>query len=246
MTSRGEMVLAVDDDALTCRLIEFLLRSHGYNVLTTGDPEVALAHIERRAPDLVLLDVQLPRVDGYAVMRRLKMQHERVPVIMLTARAEMQDRLTGLEAGADDYVTKPFEPAELLARVKAVLRRTQRRAVGVAPEPYLREGGIGLNVRGLCATLPDGASVALTPTETRILQRLMATPGLVVTREELINFAGGYVADTSNNQVDVYVGRLRRKLGDDSAKPRYIRTIRGSGYSFIRQEVDAGPGEVAE
>lgn len=238
MSNQAAHVLAVDDDPLTCRLIEFLLRSHGYDVATTGDPQVALGQIERRTPDLVLLDVQLPRVDGFTLMRRLKTEYAGVPVIMLTARAEMADRLTGLEAGADDYVTKPFEPAELLARVKAVLRRSQRQNAA-EPDGLLERGGLRLDVRGLTVTLPDGRCIALTPTEARILHRLMSVPDRVVSREDLTNFASGFIADTSNNQIDVYVGRIRRKLGDEASEPRYIRTVRGSGYRFIATEARA-------
>ncbi len=237
MTDQGCTVLAVDDDPLTCRLIEFLLRSNGYTVLTTGDPVAAIAQIERQLPDLVLLDVQLPRRDGFSIMRQLKAEYAQLPVIMLTARAEMPDRIAGLDAGADDYVTKPFEPAELLARVRAVLRRTQRRLL-LEPEAPVSVGGIQLDIRALTVTLPHGERVAVTPTEARILHRLMATPGHVVTREDLTNFAGGYLADTSNNHIDVYVGRIRRKLGDDPTSPRYIRTVRGSGYSFTPSDED--------
>lgn len=233
--NQGALVLAVDDDALTCRLIEFLLRGQGYNVVTTPDPLAAAHLMERRTPDLVLLDVQLPHVDGFTLMRRFKVQYEDVPVIMLTARAEMRDRLTGLESGADDYITKPFEPAELLARVKAVLRRARRRAAPHAPDGVVA-GELKLDVQGLSVTLPDGRAVALTPTETRILHRLMVTPNHVVSRDDLTNYASGYVADTTNNQIDVYVGRLRRKLGDDPTSPRFIRTVRGSGYAFVATE----------
>jgi DNA-binding response OmpR family regulator len=232
MADQGALVLAVDDDALTCRLIEFLLRTHGYSVITSGDPEAALEQIRQRPPDLVLLDVQLPRVDGFSLMRHLKSEHGNMPVIMLTARAEMQDRLTGLEAGADDYVVKPFEPAELLARVKAVLRRSQRQPTR-EPQAHLVQDGFALDLKGLSVTLPDGRLVALTPTEARILHRLMATPNHVVSREDLATFASGYIGDASNNQIDVYVGRIRRKLGEDVASPHHIRTVRGSGYKFV-------------
>lgn len=226
------LVLAVDDDPLTCRMIEFLLTSQGYNVVTAHDPHSGLTQIEGKAPDLVLLDVQLPKVDGFTLMRHLKREHQNLPVIMLTARAEMQDRLTGLEAGADDYITKPFEPAELLARVKAVLRRSKRN-VAASMDSTVYENGVRLDVHSLSATLPEGEVVALTPTETRILHRLMANPNAVVGRDDLTAFAVGYVADTSNNQIDVYIGRIRRKLHDDPSNPKYIVTVRGSGYKFV-------------
>lgn len=244
MANQGTFVLAVDDDPLTCRLIEFLLHSNGYTVVTTGDPEAALAQIARQVPDLVLLDVQLPRRDGFSIIRHLKAKYSQLPVIMLTARAEMRDRLAGLDSGADDYVTKPFEPAELLARVKAVLRRTQRDLLP-EPETPLSVGGVRLDVRGSMLTLPDERDVPLTPTEIRILHRLMATPNHVVAREELMNFAAGYVADTSNNHIDVYIGRLRRKMQDDPNEPRFIQTIRGSGYRFTAPEKELNPKDYA-
>ncbi|MDP9380772.1 MAG: response regulator transcription factor [Chloroflexota bacterium] len=233
MANQGARVLAVDDDALTCRLIEFLLHGEGYDVVTTDDPEEALLDIQQNRPDLLLLDVQLPRVDGFTLMRRLKQEYSDLPVIMLTARAEMQDRVTGLESGADDYVTKPFEPAELLARVKAVLRRSRRRHSPQETSSPLIESGWALDISSLSVTLPGGRTVSLTPTETRILHRLMATPNQVVSREDLSRFASGYVADTSNNQIDVYVGRIRRKLGEQGSSSQHIRTVRGSGYKFV-------------
>lgn len=232
MTQQGAVVLTVDDDALTCRMIQFLLQSEGYHVRIANDPQAALSLMEQEVPDLVLLDVQLPRADGFTVMRHLKKRYQHLPVIMLTARAEMTDRLTGLEAGADDYVVKPFEPAELLARVKAVLRRSNRQ-LAAAMDSTVEENGIRLDVHALTACMPDGATVLLTPMEMRILHRLMANPNHVISREALTAFAIRYADDASNNRMDVYIGRIRRKLGDDPAEPRYILTVRGSGYKFL-------------
>ncbi len=232
MNRQAAQVLVVDDDPLTCRLIEFLLQSQGYGAIVTHDPQAALSLIQNEEPNLVLLDVQLPKVDGFTVMRHLKRHRQNLPVIMLTAKAEMADRLTGLEAGADDYIVKPFEPAELLARVKAVLRRSQRQ-LAASMDTRVSENGVELDVNNLSATLPDGEVVYLTPMETRILHRLMANPNHVVSRDDLTNYAIRYIEDTSNNRIDVYVGRIRRKLGDDPNDPRYIATVRGSGYKFL-------------
>ncbi len=225
-------MLVVDDDPLMCRLVEVLLQSQGHTAITAGSYEAAVSQIQRQLPDLVLLDVQLPRIDGFTAMRQLKRQYENLPVIMLTARADMQDRLTGLETGADDYVVKPFEPAELLARVKAVLRRSQR-SIAASMEMIIEENGLRLDVRSTTVTLPDGQVVLLTPTETRVLHRLMSRANHIVSREELINFAIGSGADNTTNQIDVYVGRIRRKIGDDPNNPIYIVTVRGSGYKFL-------------
>lgn len=239
-------MLVVDDDPLMCRLVEVLLQSQGHSAVTVDSYEAAVTQIQRQMPDLVLLDVQLPRIDGFTAMRQLKRQYENLPVIMLTARADMQDRLMGLDTGADDYVVKPFEPAELLARVKAVLRRSQRN-IAASMEMVTEENGLRLDVRSTTVTLPDGQVVLLTPTETRVLHRLMSRSNHIVSREELINFAIGSGADNTTNQIDVYVGRIRRKIGDDPNNPGYIVTVRGSGYKFLSPTqssaiLESGPG----
>ncbi len=232
MSQQQALILVVDDDVLTCRMIEFLLDHQNYKVITANDPHVALSQIRSQSPDLVLLDVQLPKIDGFTLMRHIKKENQNLPVIMLTARAEMQDRLAGFEVGADDYVVKPFEPAELLARIKAVLSRYRRRAVA-STDATINVNGVKLDLTSLSVTLPDGRHIALTPTETRILHRLMASPDRVVSRDDLAAFAVGYLADVSNNQIDVYIGRIRRKLGDDPNDPKYLLTVRSRGYKFI-------------
>lgn len=232
MKQQNAVVLTVDDDALTCRMIQFLLQSEGYTVMTANDPQAVVGCIEQEVPDLVLLDVQLPRTDGFTLMRHLKKRYQNLPVIMLTARADMADRLTGLEAGADDYIVKPFEPAEMLARVKAVLRRSSRQLT-LSMDSVVEANDIRLDVHALNVTLADGSTVLLTPMEMRILHRLMANPNHVISRDALTAFAIRYVDEASNNRIDVYIGRIRRKLGDDPASPRYILTVRGSGYKFL-------------
>lgn len=232
MQPRKALILAVDDDPLTGKLIDFLLENEGHEVEIAADPSQALRALEQRTPDLILLDVQLPRMDGFTLLKHIKKQYPEMPVIMLTARAEMQDKLTGLESGADDYVVKPFEPAELVARVKSVLRRANRQ-LAATMDMLIVENGIELNIPDLTAKLPSGEKVTLTPMEMRILQRLMSSPNRVVSRDDLAMYAAGYVADTSSNQIDVYIGRIRKKLGDDPNDPKYIATIRGSGYKFL-------------
>ncbi len=239
MTQQGALVLVVDDDPLMCRLVEVLLETQGHSVVTAGHYEAAMTAIRVRVPDLILLDVQLPSIDGFTIMRQLKRQYDAVPIIMLTARAEMQDRLLGLDTGADDYVVKPFEPAELLARVKAVLRRSKKHLT-YATDLVVERGGLRLDVPGMTVTTPAGQSALLTPTETRIMHRLMSRPDYVISREELTTFAIGAGADTTTNHIDVYIGRIRKKIADDPNKPRYILTIRGSGYKFQSSSSD-GP-----
>ncbi len=242
MTQQGAVVLVVDDDVLMCRLVEVLLETQGHSVVTAGDYDAAMAAIRTRVPDLILLDVQLPSIDGFTMMRQLKRQYDAVPIIMLTARAEMQDRLMGLETGADDYVVKPFEPAELLARVKAVLRRSKKHLT-YATDLLIERGGLRLDVPGMTVTNEAGQSALLTPTETRILHRMMSRAGYVISREELTSFAIGAGADTTTNHIDVYIGRIRKKIGDDPNKPRHILTVRGSGYKFqsLDNDLEAMP-----
>jgi DNA-binding response OmpR family regulator len=226
------LILAVDDDVLTCRLMEALLGSVGYEVISVHSARDALSEVQKRVPDLVLLDVQLPDLDGFTLMRQLKQAYRHLAVIMLTARAEVQDRLTGFQAGADDYVVKPFEPAELVARVNAVIRRATRHARELLSD-VITENGLTLNVSALKVELPDGRQVLLTPTETRILHRLMANPNHVISRDNLAAYAAGYAGDTSDSHTNVYIGRIRNKLSDDPNNPRYIETVRGSGYRFL-------------
>lgn len=235
MSSPQALILVVDDDPLTCRMVEFLLQSQNYDALIANSPQEALTVIHGKEPDLVLLDVQLPKTDGFTLLRHLRKEVPGLPVIMLTARAEMQDRLTGFESGADDYVVKPFEPAELLARIKAVLNRYRRKTMG-SNDAVVQANDLKLDVPSLSVTLADGTPVSLTPTETRVLHRLMTNSDRVVTRDDLASFAMGYDTDISNNQIDVYIGRIRKKLQDDINDPRYILTIRGRGYKFISRE----------
>lgn len=231
MTDKAR-ILVVDDDPLTCRMVEFLLESEGYAVQAIDQAAPALRAIEEDAPDLILLDVQLPGTDGFTFLREVKRRYSRMPVIMLTARADIPDRLSGFQSGADDYVIKPFEPAELIARIRAVLRRAKQQ-VEALMEGVLEVNGLTLDLRALTVTLGDGAEVSLTPTEVRILHKLMANPNRVISRDQLTQYAVGYVADTSDNHIDVYIGRLRRKLSDRAAEPRYIVTVRGTGYKFM-------------
>lgn len=225
-------VLTIDDDHLTCRMIQFLLEGEGFEVLMASDPQEASAHLAKVTPDLVLLDVQLPQANGFDILKRLKGHYRNLPVIMLTAKAEMPDRLAGFEGGADDYVIKPFEPAELLARVRAVLRRFGRQALQQQRDDSVTESGVHLDIHALQLTMPNERTIELTRTETRILQKLMSNANHIISREALTDFAVGQNADTSHNQIDVYIARLRRKMQEDSTLPQYIITVRGSGYKF--------------
>ena len=222
-------VLVVDDDPKIRDLLRLYLVREGHRVTPAGDGESALAAARSGKPDLVVLDVMLPGMDGVEVCRRLR-EESSVPVILLTARTGDSDKVIGLDAGADDYVVKPFSPRELMARVRAQLRRHRP---SVEDEPILVADGLELDPNAVAVRL-DGTDLALTPFEFRILAALMRRPGRVFTRDDLIDAIhrdddpGIY-----DRTIDVHLGRLRRKLRDDAAQPRFIGTVRTVGYRFL-------------
>lgn len=219
-------VLVVDDEAKLVRLIRAYLERAGFQVAAAYDGEQALQQFEREAPALVMLDLMLPRLDGLEVARRLR-KTSNVPIIMLTARAEETDRVVGLELGADDYVVKPFSPRELVARVRAVLRR------GRAPAPprRLRFGELVIDVEGRQVALGD-KSIELTPSEFQLLLTLASRPGRAFSRRQLLSALAETGYATVERAIDTHVKNLRRKLEDDPARPRYLHTVRGTGYKF--------------
>ncbi len=226
--SRGT-VLVVDDEPTIVEVVSRYIERAGYATYSAGDgPEaVRLAGLHR--PDLVVLDVMLPGFDGIEVMRRLHERGgERTAVILLTARGEESDRLVGLRHGADDYVVKPFSPAELVARVDAVLRRTGPPAVQADPEP-IEHGELRIDPASRTATLA-GEELSLTQREFDLLGFLAAHPGRVFTRDQLMETVWDYPFFTDTSTVTVHVRRLRAKLGDDPAEPRFIETVWGVGY----------------
>jgi DNA-binding response OmpR family regulator len=222
-------VLVIEDDPNTSKLVRLYLEREAFRVLTAGDGDSGLALALRDAPDLVVLDLMLPHLDGWEICRRLRRQSD-VPVIMLTARGEEIDRVAGLTLGADDYMVKPFSPRELVARVKAVLRR----APLMRPKlPYLlRHGDVLLDLEKRSLSV-SGIRVALTPHEYALLEALMSSPGRTYTRDELLERL--YHRDDAvvvDRVVDVHVGKLRQKIEQDPANPRLILTVRGIGYRF--------------
>jgi DNA-binding response OmpR family regulator len=230
MTSTdNKTILIVEDDHNTASLIALYLEREGFSALTAGNGASGLDLAGRHHPDLVILDLMIPEVDGWEVCRRLRQDSE-VPVIMLTARGEEIDRVAGLTLGADDYVVKPFSPRELVARVKAVLRRTSP-AVRQA-EPRLIHGPVCLDLEKRRLTV-DGKTVSLTPHEYALLAGLMAAPGRTFTRDELLQhlYPRGE-AVVIDRVVDVHIGKLRQKIEPTPAEPRYILTVRGLGYRF--------------
>jgi len=225
----GHAVLVVDDDPKIRELLRLYLERDGYVTIDAVDGEMALDAARTRQPDLILLDVMLPGVDGLEVCRRLRQETD-VPIMLLTARSGDTDKVIGLDLGADDYVVKPFSPRELMARVRAQLRR--RRPPEVR-EPILVAVGLVLDPNAVRVTV-DGAELAVTASEFRILQALMRRPTRVMTRDELIEaIHGDDDPGIVDRTIDVHVGRLRHKLGDGAESPRFIGTVRSVGYRFL-------------
>lgn len=224
----GKNVLVVDDDENILELVAYNLLRAGYSVDTADNGEAAINKVRSRQPDLVLLDLMLPGIDGFDVCRTLKSDDATrgIPVIMLTARGEEADIVTGLELGADDYIPKPFSPRVLLARVKAVIRRRGRNEVD--EQASITHGEITVTP-GRHEVLVAGEPVELTRTEFQILLFLARRPGWVFTRYQIVDGAQGDDASVTDRSVDVHIVSLRRKLGDCG---QYIETVRGVGYRF--------------
>jgi DNA-binding response OmpR family regulator len=223
-------ILVVDDDPKIRELLRLYVAREGHRVIHAADGPEALEAAARVRPDLVLLDVMLPGLDGFEVCRRLRDDGAEMPILLLTARSGDSDKVIGLDTGADDYIVKPFSPRELMARVRAQLRRHRPRN---PDEPALASNGLVLDPGAVEVRL-DGRVVELTPFEFRILHRLMQRPGRVFNRDELIDaIHGDDDPGITDRTIDVHLGRLRRKLGDDAAAPRFVATVRSVGYKFI-------------
>jgi DNA-binding response OmpR family regulator len=222
-------ILIVEDDRNTAALVATYLEREGFATVQVHDGAAALALARQQPPGFVILDVMLPGRDGWEVCRELRAFSD-VPILMLTAREEEIDRVLGLSLGADDYVVKPFSPRELVERVKAILRRARP-----APaEDILGRGGVLLDPQRHRVTV-EGKAVALTAAEYRLLHALMAAPGRVFSRDELLSRLYAHGEAVVDRVVDVHIGHLRQKLGDDPESPRYIVTVRGFGYKFAEE-----------
>ena len=224
-----QTILVVDDEEAIAEAVRARLQSEGFQVVVAGDGPEAIGLCEQVHPDLVVLDLMLPGMDGLEVCRQI--QRDRwVPVLMLTARTEEADKVAGFAVGADDYLTKPFSLRELVVRVRAILRRMERIGALPADEPIDRAGLAIDQARRTVAV--DGSSVQLTPLEFEILLTLARTPGVVFTREQLMDKVWGYRDYAGGRVVDSHVARIRRKMGEDGTEPRFIRTVHGVGYAF--------------
>ena len=232
-TAVSGKILIIDDDEKLNRLLTDYLSKMGFTVLTSTLPSAGLEKLEEETPDLVILDVMLPEMDGFEVCRTIR-QSSSVPVVMLTARGEVMDRVVGLEIGADDYLPKPFEPRELVARIQAILRRIQTKS----------KSGIK-TIGALCIDFHkyevrvDDKLVHLTLNEFECLVLLVKNKGKVLNRDQIIEELRGIEWDAFNRSVDITMSRLRQKLGDDPKNPRFIKTIWGTGYLFIGGENEA-------
>ena len=217
----------IDDDQKLIDLLTPFLKTFGFNILASLDPEHGLWQLEQAKPDLIILDVMLPGMDGFEVCREIR-KVSQVPIIMLTARGDVTDRVVGLEMGADDYLPKPFEPRELVARIQTVLRRS---SVGVKDDLLLFEH---LQINATThEVLKDDTALELTTAEFQVLHLLASRPGKTYSRDQIIDALNGTDWASFQRSVDVLISRLRQKLGDDPKAPHFIRTIRGAGYRFI-------------
>ena len=227
-------ILLIEDDSDLFALLKYNLEKEGFNLVGAQTGKGAVEFCRRERPDLIILDIMLPDSDGLDICKGIRNHPElaHIPVIFLTARASETDRIVGLELGANDYIVKPFFVRELIARIKIQFRGQQQ------PSRTLQIGGLQLD-RSSCRVLLNGAALSLTATEFRLLEFLMSRPGVVFSREQLLDAVWGHDRAVTDRTVDVYILRLRQKIEQDPANPGYIRSVRGFGYSF--NEVAAEP-----
>jgi DNA-binding response OmpR family regulator len=223
-------ILVVDDDQFANALVQFVLSKEGFDVETLDNPRGAMQMIQKREPDLLILDVSMPYIDGFAFSSKLRAEGYDTPLIFMTAKDSIEDKLQGFNIGADDYICKPFNHQELVARVQAVMRRIKRN--GRPGNQSIRGGQFELFPADLKIVMPGRSAIILTPKETQVLRMLMAYPGQVVRREQLLSEVWND-NESNSNIVDVYIRRLRTKLEVDAEKPRHIISVRGVGYKFL-------------
>ena len=223
----AETLLIIDDDEKLNRLLKKFMADFGFTVHAATHPVDGLKKIRRFSPDLVILDVMLPDINGFEVCKKIR-QFSTVPIVMLTARGELMDKVVGLELGADDYLPKPFEPRELVARIQSVLRRTQN----IGKSQIQTYGRLTVDFAGRKIQL-DGEPVTLTTNEFTALALLIKNAGRVMDRDEILQTLRGMDSDAFNRSVDITMSRLRQKLKDDPKDPVFIKTIWGAGYVFV-------------
>ncbi|MBL9137390.1 MAG: response regulator transcription factor [Verrucomicrobiales bacterium] len=222
-------ILVIEDEPAMRHALEDALTSTGYRVITAADGAIGLERAQSEHPDLILLDVMLPKLDGFALAAELRRLRSTVPILLLTAKGGVEDRVTGLDAGADDYLAKPFHPQELLARVRALLRRQER---GAAPVDHLRLGDVVIDFARQTASR-GSQPLHLTPKEISMLRLLAEARGAVITREQFLDLVWGYGAFPTTRTVDTHIAALRTKLEAVPAQPKYLVTVHGSGYRLV-------------
>jgi two-component system alkaline phosphatase synthesis response regulator PhoP len=225
----GKRILVVDDEETIVRLVSYNLEKEGFCVITADDGLSALEQVKRNSPDLLILDIMLPSIDGLEVCRRLRQENIRVPIIMLNARDTEIDKVLGLELGADDYVTKPFSPRELVARVKAILRRSDQENDQGQKSEIMAIRDLSIDLQRYEVRV-RGEVITLTPKEFELLRFLMRNVGRVLTRDVLLDKVWDYEFSGDTRIVDVHISRLRDKIELDPKSPIYIETVRGIGY----------------
>jgi len=233
VTNSEKTILIVEDDHKTSSLVALYLEKEGFKTVIAEDGLAAIEIVKRQQPDFVILDLMLPKIDGWEVCRHIRRSSD-VPIIMLTAREDEVDRISGLTLGADDYVTKPFSPRELVARVKAILRRTRLQTRD--EQTVFSAAGLVLDTEKIQVTL-HGERIPLTPHEYKLLEALMSGRGKVLSRQKLLEYL--YPNDEAiviDRVVDVHIGKLRQKLKEDPVNPRFILTVRGIGYQFTESD----------
>ena len=228
-------ILVVDDDEKLNQLLKRFLKDYGYEVFSAVDADEGLKKARTVLPDLIILDVMLPGMNGFDVCKRIR-ESSSVPIIMLTARGDVMDKVVGLELGADDYLPKPFEPRELVARIQAVLRRIRNRGT----DRCRRFGTLTMDFHRRLA-LVDGQELDLTTSEFAALELLVRNAGRVLDRDEIMQTLRGIDSEQFNRVVDITMSRVRQKLGDDPRHPRFIKTIWGTGYMFVARESTDDP-----
>jgi DNA-binding response OmpR family regulator len=230
MNTTQNHILMIDDDVDLNALVTEYLARFGHRLQTATTAAKGMAALRRERPDLVILDIMLPDIDGLSLCREIRSEFD-VPIIMLTARGEVADRVLGLELGADDYLSKPFEPRELVARIQSVIRRSESKHI----HDTLQSDGLSLEKQTRRVSL-DGQDIELTTMEFELLSVLMESHGRVLSRNRLIERLRGIDADVYDRSIDMLVSRLRDKLDDDSQTPRFIKTVRLTGYQFVGRQ----------
>ncbi len=220
-----QKILIAEDEADIRNILRLYLESEGFQVIEAGDGQEALDAVREARPDLAILDVMMPRLDGLAVTRALR-QYSDMPILILSAKSQDNDKILGLNLGADDYISKPFNPLEVVARVKAQLRRREHRF-----SPVISLGALSLNTE-TCSLTKGGEPVLLTPTEYRLLSVLMRSPGRIFTKVQLSEAINGQYFENDDNTIMVHISKLRDKIEDDPRHPQRLVTVRGLGYKF--------------